>query len=154
MRADPRYTPSDIFETFPRPSPSRDLEMLGRELEERRKEIMLSRNLGITRLYNLANSPDVTNDEDADTIRSIHLRIDRAVMSAYGWGDIPLDHGFHTYRQMERWTVDPPARIEILDRLLEENHRRAKLEAEAASTKDSRRGKSFEESATPEGAMF
>ena len=43
----------------------------------------------------------------------------------YGWSDVPLDHGFHTYRQMERWTVSPAARVEILDRLLEENHRRA-----------------------------
>ena len=33
--------------------------------------------------------------------------------------------GFHTYRQMERWTLGPAARVEILDRLLEENHKRA-----------------------------
>jgi len=46
-------------------------------------------------------------------------------MDAYGWGDVELDHGFHTYRQMKRWTVSPAARVEILDRLLEENHRRA-----------------------------
>ena len=52
-------------------------------------------------------------------------------MDAYGWSDIPLDHGFHTYRQMERWTVSPAARVEILDRLLEENHRRAAAEAAA-----------------------
>ena len=26
-------------------------------------------------------------------------------MDAYGWGGVPLDHGFHTYRQMQRWTV-------------------------------------------------
>jgi len=26
---------------------------------------------------------------------------------------------------MRRWTVSPTARVEILDRLLEENHRRA-----------------------------
>ncbi len=56
--------------------------------------------------------------------------------------------------QMERWTVSPAARVEILDRLLEENHRRAKLEAEAAPAKKSKRGRSFEESAAPEGAMF
>ena len=45
--------------------------------------------------------------------------------------DVPLDHGFHTYRQMERWTVSPAARVEILDRLLEENHRRAAAQGEA-----------------------
>jgi len=51
------------------------------------------------------------------------------VMDAYRWSDISLDHGFHTYRQMERWTFCPAARVEILDRLLEENHRRAAEEA-------------------------
>jgi hypothetical protein len=38
---------------------------------------------------------------------------------------VPLEHGFHTYRQMERWTVSPAARVEIQDRLLAENLRRA-----------------------------
>ena len=54
-------------------------------------------------------------------------------MAAYGWSDVPLDHGFHTYRQMTRWTISPSARVEILDRLLEENHRRAAVEAAAGT---------------------
>ena len=54
-------------------------------------------------------------------------------MAAYGWADVPLDHGFHTYRQMHRWTVSPAARVEILDRLLEENHRRAAAAGRAAA---------------------
>jgi len=57
--------------------------------------------------------------------------LDGVVMDAYGWGDVPLDHGFHTYRQMRRWTVSPAARVEILDRLLEENLRRAAAQGEA-----------------------
>ena len=28
---------------------------------------------------------------------------------------------------MERWTVNPSARVEIMDRLLDENHRRAAI---------------------------
>ena len=63
-------------------------------------------------------------------MREIHVELDEAVMDAYGWSDIPLDHGFHTYRQMRRWTVCPEARVEILDRLLEENHRRAALQGD------------------------
>ena len=47
-----------------------------------------------------------------------------------------LDHGFHTYRQMTRWTVSPAARIEILDRLLEENHRRAAIQEGAPAPAD------------------
>jgi len=57
-------------------------------------------------------------------------------MAAYGWEDVPLNHGFHTYRQMERWTVSPAARVEILDRLLEENHRRAALQGGAVPATD------------------
>ena len=33
-------------------------------------------------------------------MRVIHVELDQAVMDAYGWSDVPLDHGFHTYRQM------------------------------------------------------
>jgi hypothetical protein len=63
-------------------------------------------------------------------MREIHVEVDQATMAAYGWDDVPLDHGFHAYRQMERWTVSPAARVEILDRLLEENHRRARAEGQ------------------------
>lgn len=148
-----RYAPSDVFETFPQPSDTAALAPLGKELDDRRREGMLRLGTGTTSLYNLVNSPDMQGDPDVDLIRSIHVQIDEAVMEAYGWTDIPLDHGFHTYRQMERWTVSPAARIEILDRLLEENHRRAALEAQQ-NPKKAKRGRSLEESEKPEGAMF
>lgn len=149
-----RYTPSDVFETLPRPTNTEHMRELGERLDGDRREIMLRRELGLTALYNLVNAPNVQGDEDVDLIRSVHQEIDQAVMEAYGWSDIPLDHGFHTYRQMERWTVSPAARVEILDRLLEENHRRAKLEAEAVPAKKTRVGKSIDETEKPEGAMF
>ena len=69
-------------------------------------------------------------------MRDIHVELDEAVMAAYGWDDVPLDHGFHTYRQMTRWTVSPAARVEILDRLLEENHRRAALQGDTVPAQD------------------
>ena len=155
MRTDSRYTPSTIFDTFPRPRPTESVERAGATLDRQRAEILRRRHIGLTDLYNLVNSPAVANsDADVSLVRTLHVEVDRAVMEAYGWTDIALDHGFHTYRQVERWTVSPAARVEILDRLLEENHRRAKLEAEAAPGKKSKRGKSFEESPAPEGAMF
>ena len=128
MRNDARYTPSDVFMTFPRPEPTERLAEVGRTLDTERREIMLRRDLGLTKLYNLVNDPDVANAADADVarMREIHTELDHAVMDAYGWGDVELDHGFHTYRQMTRWTVSPTARVEILDRLLEENLRRAR----------------------------
>lgn len=141
-----RYTPSDVFDTFPRPGPTALLERAGRNLDSERREIMLRRDLGLTKLYNLVDDVQIANSSDSDVarMRAIHVELDQAVMDAYGWSDIPLDHGFHTYRQMERWTVSPATRVEILDRLLEENHRRAAAETkQAAQTKSKvRRGKS------------
>ncbi|WP_432839069.1 hypothetical protein [Dactylosporangium sp. CA-092794] len=39
MRNDPRYTPSDVFETFPRPESTDFLEEIGRVLDGERREI-------------------------------------------------------------------------------------------------------------------
>ena len=131
MRKDVNYSPSDVFETFPRPEPTEELETIGRTLDTERREIMLRRDLGLTKLYNLVNDPDLAPgvDPDVDSLRVIHRELDETVAAAYGWEDISLDHGFHTYRKMTRWTVSPAARVEILDRLLEENHRRAAAQA-------------------------
>ncbi len=132
MRNDPRYTLSDVFETFPRPEATGQLDAIGQSLDAKRIEIMSSRQLGITKLYNLVNDGELTDtaDSSAAQLRAIHVELDEAVMSAYGWSDIPLNHGFHAYRHMDRWTVCPAARVEILDRLLAENHRRGAIEAE------------------------
>jgi hypothetical protein len=137
-----RYTPSDVFETFLRPEPTEWMDRIGRTLDEARREIMLGRSFGLTMLYNLVNEPAITDRGDTDVarLRAIHVELDQAVVDAYGWSDIQLDHGFHTYRQMERWTVSPAARVEILDRLLEENHRRAAAEV-AASPKKTTNGR-------------
>ncbi|MDR1387563.1 MAG: hypothetical protein LBJ44_08285 [Propionibacteriaceae bacterium] len=126
MRNDPRYTPSDVFETFARPATTSRLESVGRILDSDRREMMQRRNLGLTSLYNMMNDPDVASNGDTDVarLRDVHVELDDAVLDAYGWSDIDLQRGFHVFRQMRRWTVGPAARTEILDRLLEENHNR------------------------------
>jgi hypothetical protein len=138
LRNDPRYTPSDVFETFPRPKPTSALDVIGQTLDFERREIMLRCDFGLTKLYNLVNDPEIADSSESDVarLREIHVELDQTVMAAYGWGDVPLDHGFYTYRQMRRWTVSPAARVEILDRLLEENHRRAALLGEAPPPAD------------------
>jgi hypothetical protein len=125
MRADVNYSPSDVFETFPIPEDSERMEGLGRALHETRRKIMLRRDLGLTKLYNLINDQVIAGDEDIDQMREIHAEIDAATIDTFGWGDVNPDHGFHEYRQMVRWTISPAARVEILDRLLLENHLRA-----------------------------
>ncbi len=135
LRNDPRYTPSDVFETFPRPAPTDRLTEAGKLLDTERREVMLRRELGLTKLYNLVNDPDLTDSADKDVarLREIHVDLDEAVVAAYGWDDLLLGHGFHSYRQMTRWTISPQARVEVFDRLLEENQRRVALQGEAPS---------------------
>ncbi|QWZ09229.1 SAM-dependent DNA methyltransferase [Nocardioides panacis] len=121
-----RYTPSDVFETFPRPSATPRMAEAGEALDVERRRTMNARQLGLTDLYNLINSPIVTQDEDVVRLRKIHAEIDDAVVEAYGWSDLILEHGFHVYRKVERFTVTPALRLELLKRLLEENARRAR----------------------------
>lgn len=149
-----RYTTSDVFETLPRPQPTDAMTELGRLLHEDRAEIMQRRNLGLTALYKWVNSPLVQADADIDHLRSVHARIDSAVVAAYGWQGVPLDHGFHSYRHVERWTVGDIARVRILELLLEENAQRAELQTAAAHERMRDDGRSLGESAVPEGAMF
>lgn len=135
---DPVYTPSSIFLTFPFAKNCEPLRRVGQILHDERNEIMLRRDLGLTKLYNLVNDPTVADEDDVDMarMRAIQTELDHVVMEAYGWGDVELNHGFHAYRQMTRWTVCPEARVEILDRLLEENHRRAALQDGAPPATD------------------
>ncbi|KSW20820.1 DNA methyltransferase [Cellulomonas sp. B6] len=129
MRNDPRYTPSDVFETFPMPPAKSQLAEIGEKVERERRAIMVRRGIGLTQLYGLVNSAatsDVSN-RDVGRLRALHTELDEAVMASYGWCDLTLDHGFYLDRQVERWAVSHQARTEILDRLLEENHRRAAL---------------------------
>ncbi len=143
MRNDPRYTPSDVFETFPRPEPTAELEVIGRTLDTERREIMLRRELGLTKLYNLVNDPGLETgaDPDVDRMRAVHVELDETVAAAYGWDDLDLTHGFHSYRKVTRWTVPSATRVEILDRLLKENHRRAAAEALTQSSSPAKRGR-------------
>jgi methylase of polypeptide subunit release factors len=133
-----RYTPSAVFETFPLPTATECLHEIGQALDAERREMMLRRHLGLTKLYNLVNDPDILDSADKDVarLRQIHVDLDEAVMAAYDWDDVTLDHGFHTYRRMTRWTISPYARVEVFDRLLEENHRRAAAQGEAPPPAD------------------
>ncbi|WP_239646230.1 Eco57I restriction-modification methylase domain-containing protein [Nocardiopsis valliformis] len=121
MKGDLRYTPTDVYETFPKPKVKEEVAALGGALDQERREIMMRRNLGLTKFYNLVHDPDLQGDSDVDQLREIHVEIDEAVKEAYGWSDLDLQHGHHETDQGVRWTVSPAARVEILDRLLQLN---------------------------------
>ncbi|MEU3343363.1 type IIL restriction-modification enzyme MmeI, partial [Streptomyces sp. NPDC006668] len=123
LKGDLRYTPSDVFETFPQPAPSalKNLTDLGSLLNERRSAIMLERNLGLTQLYNRFHDPASTEREITE-LRGIHTSIDRAVMSVYEWDDLDLDYTFQRGKKDYRRIFNSSIQAEILDRLLELNH--------------------------------
>ena len=52
-RLDVSYSPSDVITTFPFPESTGHLSQVGKTLNTDRKEIMIRRDLGLTKLYNL-----------------------------------------------------------------------------------------------------
>lgn len=123
LRTDVRYTPSDVFETFPQPFVTPRLQAAGEELDGFRRPLMLERRQGLTALYNDVHNPAIT-DKDIQSLRAIHVEVDLAAAEAYGWSDLALEHEIHDTRQGVRFTVSPAARTELLDRLLDLNHER------------------------------
>jgi methylase of polypeptide subunit release factors len=145
-----RYTPSSAFETFPFPqnlSPEmeQELEQIGEEYHEFRRQIMLKLELGLTKTYNLFHCKDLTVEQikkqskkDQNTcetgfrdilkLRELHQQMDEAVLRAYSWTDIDLAHDFYEVDYLPendriRYTISPQARKEILKRLLDLNHK-------------------------------
>lgn len=141
LKDDLRYTPSDVFETFPFPSvwtERGDLEVRGQEYYEFRAELMVRNNEGLTKTYNRFHDPD-DRSPDIIQLRDFHAGMDRAVLDAYGWTDIPteceflLDYEVDEKEQSRRkkpWRLRWPDEVhdEVLSRLLELNAARAEQE--------------------------
>ena len=80
-----RYTPSDVFETFPFPEnwethPS--LEAAGKEYYQFRADLMVRNNEGLTKTYNRFHDPNEYDLEFAQ-LRELHSAMDRAVLDAW-----------------------------------------------------------------------
>jgi hypothetical protein len=84
---------------------------------------MSIRREGLTKTYNRFHD-SVEASTDISNLRALHVEMDQAVAAAYGWTDLDLGHGFHETKQGTRYTISEPARREVLDRLLELNHKR------------------------------
>ncbi len=173
-----RYSPSDCFETFPFPeglwqTASSILAEIGERYHEHRRGLMRQLWLGLTDIYNLFHTPDLTpvvvakiskkSQEEAEAgyqgileLRRLHRQLDESIRDAYGWQALDLGHNFHEVETLPendrvRYTISPAARKEVLKRLLAENHRRAALQTAAKpKSKPNRKSKS----ATPNGDFF
>jgi hypothetical protein len=94
MRTDLRYAPTDCFETFPFPKPDPrtvlpELESIGERLYTARAQLMVDTNQGLTKTYNALKDP-ACDDPRILELRRLHEEMDRAVLAAYGWGDVAV----------------------------------------------------------------
>lgn len=148
LKQDLRYSPSKCFDTFPFPdglweNENPTLAELGEQYHAKRKELMQSLQLGLTKIYNLFHDSDLTiekvtqasKNEEATVgsgyenlleLRSLHVELDLAVRDAYGWNGLDLAHGFHEVEILPendriRYTINPDTRREVLRRLLNKN---------------------------------
>lgn len=147
LRTDIRYTPTDCFDTFPfppeeyrrmakgewrmdeLPDPFRRAAEIGAEYHEHRRQIMLARNIGLTKTYNLFHDPGCT-DADIQRLRELHVEMDNAILACYGWQDLDLNHDFYQNdRGQTRFMPSPEARRKLLARLLDLNLRLASEES-------------------------
>ncbi|MCV9933034.1 DUF433 domain-containing protein [Flavobacterium sp. LS1R47] len=144
----PKDIPSEI---------EKKLTLSGESFHEFRKQLMLELQLGLTKTYNLfhckaiqTTSIDVKDkqvislqkylEKTQSTIafeeallkiiklRILHKNLDEAVLEAYGWQDITLQHDFHEVDYLPendrvRYSINPESRKEVLKRLLLLNHK-------------------------------
>ena len=138
------YTPSDCFATFPFPDgweTDSTLESAGEAYYEFRASLMVRNDDGLTTTYNRFHDP-YDDDPDILKLREFHAAMDRAVLDAYGWTDIPTDCEFLLDYEIDeetwgnkkkpyRYRWPDEIRDEVLARLLELNAERAAAEARA-----------------------
>lgn len=136
-----RYTLSDCFETFPFPASwetDETLEAAGREYYEVRAALMVRHDEGLTTTYNRFHDCD-ERDPDIQRLRELHAQMDRAVLAAYGWTDLPTACEFiadyieegpdgEPVEKNIRYRWPDAVRDEILARLLKLNAERAEQE--------------------------
>ena len=146
MKDDLRYTPSDCFETFPVPEYweiHSDLEAAGTAYYDFRAALMVKNNQGLTKTYNRFHNP-YENDPEIAELRDLHAAMDRTVLDAYGWQDIPTDCEFlldypideaewGRKKKPYRYRWPDEIRDEVLARLLQLNAQRAAEEARNAA---------------------
>ena len=144
LKDDLQYTPSNCFETFPFPEDWEThpaFEAAGEAYYDFRAALMVEHDEGMTKTYNRFHNPDERNPRIAE-LRRLHSTMDRAVLDAYGWNDIPTDCQFLLDYEVDDETAEEKpwryrwpdeVRDEVLARLLALNAKRATLNARAAS---------------------
>lgn len=143
LKDDLQYTPTDCLVTYPFVAEFREhssMEAAARTYYEFRANLMIRNDEGLTQTYNRFHDPNERDDPDILRLRELHAEMDRAVLDAYGWDDIPTDCEFlldyeideenWNPRKKKPWRYRWPDEVhdEVLARLLELNEKRAEAE--------------------------
>lgn len=139
MKEDLNYSATDCFETFPFPQPDPrtalpELEDIGQRLYETRARYMVDTQQGLTATYNLLKDP-ACHEPRIEELRRLHEEMDRAVLAAYGWSDIPVPPYGTPTTDAERKALEA-FEDEVIDRLFVLNAQRAEEERKAALSLD------------------
>ena len=147
------YTPTSCFEPFPfvdqweiHPI----CQSVGKSYYEFRAALMVKNNQGITEIYNRFHDPHESSPA-IHKLRELHAAMDRAVLDAYGWTDIPTRCEFLLDYEIDeeewgdkkkpyRYRWPDEVQEEVLARLLELNAERARAQVLAGET-GAKRGK-------------
>ncbi|MBX9688714.1 MAG: hypothetical protein K2X27_18550 [Candidatus Obscuribacterales bacterium] len=125
-----RYTPSDCFETFPFPNETEELNQLGKVYNETRQRLTQQFQEGLTKIYNRVHAKSEKHSVIQE-FRELHRKLDEAVIRAYGWTDIALDHDFRSTDRGDIFTISEHCKQQLLERLFKLNQERH-TEEEAA----------------------
>jgi hypothetical protein len=159
IKGDLRYSPSDCFETFPFPQSDPraeipELEEVGERLYTARARYMVATDQGLTQTYNRLKDPACDEPEIVE-LRRQHEEIDRAVLAAYDWGDIPVPAYGTPVSEAERRAKEL-FEDEVIDRLFLLNQQRAReeqilgLTANRKTARQPRQAKLLDEVGGPE----
>lgn len=132
------YKPSDAAATFVGPRPTeRMLDAVAAIWDARRA--LAAQGMGLTNMYNQFHDARSSSNSIGD-LRDAHLELDSAVLESYGWSDLIATYEFGEFRGMDVLTFPAITRGEVLDRLLEANHARARAEGQVVPSQQPSQG--------------
>jgi hypothetical protein len=96
-------------------------EKIGGLYNNHRRKIIVARNLGLKKIYNLFHNPDC-KDYDTARLLELHAELNLAIFACYGWNDLDPAHDFFpNERGQIRFKVSHQTKREIIRRLLDLN---------------------------------
>ena len=143
LKDDLRYVPGHCFETFPFAEnwqTNTAIEAAGDSYYKYRTELMALYEEGLTKTYNRFHDLEMRAAEVVE-LRDRHAAMDRVVLDAYGWTDIPTDCKFLLEHEIDektwgakrkpyRYRWPDEVQDEVLARLLDLNQKRREEERE------------------------